>query len=320
MKQLLLLALLLGSAGIWGQQRANTYLTDSKPTSQAGTRLSIPPAVSAQQVCNLALLGQVWGFVKYYHPAVAQGKFDLDAELIRLLPKVLAMRNQAGCNQVLVEWLASLGPVPRCLTCANAPSKVPARQLPPLTWLTDTRLASSALSKQLLNLRDNRNQGPAYYFAPRAAADSIPTFTHEEAYAATPYPSADLRLLALFRLWNSVQYFYPYKYLLSSPWEATLSTYIPRFLAAADGLAYRLVVQELACQLADAHCQIVATDTVLTRYYGRYGVPARVQFVGRQVVVGAITSLPFTAPTPLQRGDLLTHLDGVPLATVLAQR
>jgi C-terminal processing protease CtpA/Prc len=274
--------------------------------------------LTAQQVRNLTVLGKVWGFAKYYHPAVAQGKFNLDAELLRLLPKVLAAPGQAACSQLLGEWLTSLGPVPLCPTCSSLSSTGSVRQQPPLDWLTDKKVVGPELSRQLVELHQNRNQGPSYYVAPRSAEDSIPKFVHEEVYSQ-PYPEEELRLLALFRLWNNIQYFYPYKYLLDKPWDEVLPTYIPRFLAASDGLAYRLTVQELTCRLADAHCQITP-DTILTRYYGRYRVPVRVQFVGRQAVVGDVTPLPFVAPTPLQRGDLITHIDDVPLATILEQR
>lgn len=37
---------------------------------------------------NTVVLGRVWGFVKYYHPAFAGERFDADCELFELLPRV----------------------------------------------------------------------------------------------------------------------------------------------------------------------------------------------------------------------------------------
>ena len=34
---------------------------------------------------NLELLGRVWGFLKYYHPAIATGNYNWDYELFRFL-------------------------------------------------------------------------------------------------------------------------------------------------------------------------------------------------------------------------------------------
>lgn len=42
---------------------------------------------------RLNTLGKVWGFLKYYHPAIGAGRFNWDAEFLRVLPKVLAVRS-----------------------------------------------------------------------------------------------------------------------------------------------------------------------------------------------------------------------------------
>jgi hypothetical protein len=43
--------------------------TTAQTTAQSQTLLP-------QQIDNLFLLGKIWGFLKYYHPAVASGKID----------------------------------------------------------------------------------------------------------------------------------------------------------------------------------------------------------------------------------------------------
>lgn len=42
--------------------------------------------ISQEEVKPLIALGQLWGFLKYHHPAVAEGKYDWDMELIKLIP------------------------------------------------------------------------------------------------------------------------------------------------------------------------------------------------------------------------------------------
>ena len=70
--------------------------------------------LTPRQVDNLAVLGRVWGFVKYYHPAVARGDHNWDAEMLRILPKVLKAKNTAERIAVPSTWLTALGPVPPC--------------------------------------------------------------------------------------------------------------------------------------------------------------------------------------------------------------
>jgi len=58
--------------------------------------VAIPDALTARQTDNVAALGQVWGLLKYHHPAVAAGQRDWDAEFRRQLPRVLACRSVAA--------------------------------------------------------------------------------------------------------------------------------------------------------------------------------------------------------------------------------
>lgn len=45
----------------------------------------------------LVALGQLWGFLKYHHPAVAKGDYDWDMELESILPAIMnAKKNQSG--------------------------------------------------------------------------------------------------------------------------------------------------------------------------------------------------------------------------------
>ena len=90
--------------------------------------------LTRQQIENLAVFGRVWGFVKYYHPAVARGDYNLDAEMLRVLPQVLSSATAAARSQVLSAWVSSLGPVPACTTCREpAPDKI--RLQADLAWL-----------------------------------------------------------------------------------------------------------------------------------------------------------------------------------------
>lgn len=59
--------------------------------------------LDTRRINDLAVLGKVWGFVKYYHPAVCAGEYNWDYELFRILPKVMQCNNdqelwKAGMN------------------------------------------------------------------------------------------------------------------------------------------------------------------------------------------------------------------------------
>jgi hypothetical protein len=97
--------------------RATTVL-DRDHAFDAGSGIH-PGRLTPLEIANLALLGRVWGFVKYHHPKVTSGQLHWDYELFRVMPAVLAARDRAAAEAVLVSWLGKLGPVPPCKPCAK---------------------------------------------------------------------------------------------------------------------------------------------------------------------------------------------------------
>jgi hypothetical protein len=63
------------------------------------------------QIANLALLGKVWGFLKYHHPLIAAGSRHWDYELFRVLPRVLSAPTAAAARSAVHQWVTALGAV-----------------------------------------------------------------------------------------------------------------------------------------------------------------------------------------------------------------
>lgn len=64
--------------------------------------------VSEENINNLVLLGKIWGYLKYYHPNVAEGKYNWDYELFRILPKVIDV-DRSTRDKNLYDWIESQG-------------------------------------------------------------------------------------------------------------------------------------------------------------------------------------------------------------------
>src|SRR5690606_35326385 len=73
------------------------------------------------------------------------------------------------------------------------------------------------------------------------ASAYIRRFTEKE-YSDSPYPSTEYRLLALFRLWNVVHFFFPYKHLMDRDWDEILLEFISKVESARDGLDYAISI------------------------------------------------------------------------------
>jgi hypothetical protein len=63
-------------------------------------------------------------------------------------------------------------------------------------------------------------------------------------YAETRCPAVGLRLLALFKVYNVIEHFFPYKDLMDSDWDEQLRNFIPRFEAAGNAIEYALAIAE----------------------------------------------------------------------------
>lgn len=320
----LLLAARLGAVGqsatpISGakQLEPKTYKAAQDTVFRHGSGITLDN-LTKPQTDNLAVLGRVWGFVKYYHPAVARGDYNMDAEMLRILPQVLNSKTQQERSAVLSTWLTGLGPVPACKSCREPkPNRV--RLQPDLAWLIDKNQLSPALSQQLEHLRQNRNQGPHYYISSDPNIGN-PLFVHEETYSQPATPDDGLRLLALYRYWNMIEYFFPYRYAIGEDWQQVLPEFIPQFAAARTDEQYRLAALAIIARIHDTHANIYGNDKILAAYRGTFHAPVQVRFVEGQAVVTDYFHSTLGPATGLQKGDVVLQVDGVKVADMVKAR
>ncbi|MBD0256929.1 MAG: peptidase S41 [Cytophagales bacterium] len=313
-------ALLTGKGKVWVDNLE--VLIDGKPLAKASPKVVRLSKAGQDTVFNggskvqlaqltpgqaehLAVLGKVWGFLKYYHPAVGKGDHNWDAELFRVLPRVLESKDKTDRSQVLLDWIAKLGEIAPCRTCGQ-PRQELAKLEPELGWLSDGKLFTPALADKLVYIKNNRHQGRHYYVG-MVPNIGNPDFKHEHAYAHLKSPDAGYRLLALFRYWNIIEYFFPYKYAIGEDWNQVLAASVPRFVAANDSLSYRLAALELIGRVHDTHANLWGNEPVLEAYRGKFHAPVKVQFVEDQAVV---TDVLRADSLPLRKGDVITHIDG----------
>jgi hypothetical protein len=106
--------------------------------------------------------------------------------------------------------------------------------------------ADEARQQALALLRVSRREAVAP--GPVSAPFAYGAFVEKD-YSETPYPDRPHRLLALFRLYGVIQYFFPYKDLMDRPWRETLAEFVPRMRDARDATDYALAVSELATRI-----------------------------------------------------------------------
>ncbi|MGZ3847331.1 MAG: S41 family peptidase [Flavisolibacter sp.] len=307
-----LFSLLLGCYDLSAQKAGNT--ADTLEFS-AGSRVTVLPNLSIQQIENLSLLGKIWGFLKYYHPVVAEGHYNWDYELFRILPTYLEAPDSTHRDSILLAWIKHLGPIAPCKNCSEDIKNEYIK--PDLDWINTDRLADSL--KMLLNfIRLNRHQGKKYYveLVPRVAN---PNILHENAYAQFVYPDAGYRLLALYRYWNIIQYWFPDKHLIQEDWKKVLPEFIPRFINAKNERDYCNTTQQLIACIHDSHANLLSSSPEWNNRFGKYYPPFIITFVGDDPVVSIIVNDTLTGLSNIQRGDVIKEVNGKTIANIIAE-
>lgn len=289
------------------------------------TRPALPPqdgrsfleldSVDPHQVDNLVRLGRVWGFLKYHHPRVAAGELDWDAELFEVLPAVLDAADARAGQRALVEWIDAVGLPDACAPCAQPETDAHLR--PELAWLDDETWLGPELSATLRAVHHDRFAGDAQHYVSLVPGVGNPVFAREAAYADVKTPDAGLRLLALFRFWNIIAWWFPYRDLIEEDWGAVLAEFVPRLIAARDRDAYPLELMALVARVHDTHANLWSSLEVRPPI-GPGTVPVILRFVeGRPFVAEQVD--PAHPTTSLRIGDALLALEGRPVEELVRE-
>ena len=239
-------------------------------SASSGFALDTLDARDAQVVENLDVLCRVWGYVKYHHPVFGSEKFNVDYELFELLPKV-AHADPATRNRVLAAWIDGLGSfedgragyertLDECADCVIPDWTYVT--LADLEWTHDTVRLGNPLVERLEKLRyADRRAGNRYvkkmYYPEYDWETPNAGFMGEEPYDDMTDPDCGYRLLAAFRFWNMVEYFFPYKHLTDKPWSDVLPEYVGRMIALPDG-TYNRTMWRMVAEINDSHADYAA--------------------------------------------------------------
>ena len=265
-------------------------------------------SLNKQLINNLTNLGMLWGFLKYYHSRVGSGDLNWDAELFRILPGIISCKSTIEANIIFEKWLDKLGPSRLSLN-QNAINDSLVKMPANFGFLFSGNNLSQNIVTQLERLRDYHVPDEDNYYLSFDRGSNNPIFRHEISYSGNLYPDAGYRILALFRYWNIINYFYPYRYNVEGDWNRTLEEFIPKFLNAADKIDYAKVCTEIICRINDGHAT-VSGNSSLDSVMGNMTSPFEAGFIGNELVVTKISGLNVFDSSKLKLGDVIISIDG----------
>lgn len=252
--------------------------TSFKKESPTWPKFSVED-LSTKDIEKIAFLGKLWGFLKYYHPLVSSGKYNWDGKLFEILPLI----KNSEFNNKVEDWVKSLGNVPSSTNTENS-LNMPKGEFvskPDLNWF-ESNFVTPDLRILLERLLANKLH--SNYYVDYDNQLNIPHFQNEKIYPKMEYSDFGLRLVSLFRYWNYIEYFYPYRYLISDNWDNTLQIYVPKMFNAVNEEEYTLTIAELAASTEDTH-HILIHNRIMEEYFGKFKAPISVKFMNHKLII-----------------------------------
>ena len=262
--------------------------------------------LSSFQMESLVQLGRVWAFLKYHHPVPCSGDVNWDYELFRVLPFVLDASDGPAREAALMRLLPEIEALEARSVPMHSPDSI--RMEGDFQWI-DGAVIGHSLAYLLESVYNGRYLGDRYY----VLSTGLPSFVEEE-YSSMAYPDGGYRLLALYRFWGVVEYYFPYRYATNNHWSEQLGLSLPMFVEASSALEYQLAARSLVASVGDTHAGLWNEPDALNEYLGIYHAPLTLSYVEDRWVVTGFMHIS-AEESPLEQGDVVTSIDGEPLSS-----
>ena len=266
---------------------------------------------------DITRTGMLWGFLKYYHPAVAAGNYNWDYELFRILPKIANSKTEAQKQDALYQWIQKLGPVSMKKNTEDL-SAQNVKYKPDLAWINAPGTNKNLLSK--LDSIKNAERPDEHYYIRLFPNVQNPDFKNENPYASMAYPDAGYRLLTLFRYWNMITYFFPYKALIGEDWNKVLEEFVPKFISAANETEFKLATLALIARVNDTHANIYNQDKALNSFFGNKYAPVETSFIEDKAVVVNYFNQELGLKSGLKVGDVIETINGKKVEQIIKEK
>ncbi|RZK42855.1 MAG: hypothetical protein EOO90_05895 [Pedobacter sp.] len=317
-----------GTGQVWADDLE--VLIDGKEVSKAKKRTIYPASldstflkgseislgnIDSEKIKKIALFGRIWGFLKYHHPGAYSGNLNWDFELFRLMPKIMSTKSAKEQDDVYIAWIKQLGEFKTKKPKELDLQKV--KMMPDTKWIDGSEMGEEL--KTLLERVKYAESKPSYYMK---IVDEVPVphFKNESNYINNKNLDVGYRLLSLFRYWNIVHYYFPYKYLLDEDWSQVLESQIPHFVNASNELEYKKTVKSLIVRINDSHAYMTEYDFSLFRSGGLRFPPFEIKFVEDKPVITDFFDDELGKSSGMKRGDVILSVGNTPVEKMVAEK
>lgn len=268
--------------------------------------------LTEEKINDLYLLGKVWGFLKYYHPKIRSGHIDWDMELMGILEPYSKVESEEERDQLLLAWIKGLGVYEDEVSQMN-PIDVDIALKPDFDWMD--AFVESSLKEALENIIHTKRGVEQYYVD--YSTDGGYISKNEKNYDDQEPSNVAIRMLTLFRYWNTYNYYSPYIDITDKPWDDVLKEMIPHFLLDENGDAFVGHLRRLTALTGDEHTYYTERYAEGNSVFGKYYLPLKARYFDDELVlIDSYDSSRSLEKMGLEAGDVLTHIDGKPVEEI----
>jgi Peptidase family S41 len=260
---------------------------------------------------------RVYGIVKYYSNDVSQGKINWDAHTVEFISKLDAVKDDDGFNQLLSQYLSIIicknSDSPLLIDYDKIQKKYRVEKLEKrisFDWIDDI-LINNENRKKIKNIISSFEMKKNLAFD---LGEKKKTIEHKEVFS---FDSTSLTkhhyFLGFLQCWNLIEYFYPYKNLMDIKWDNVLKNEILLFTTIANRVEYIQKMKELSSNLGDSHVRVrdLLPQGKIDKWH-----PLNFICVEDKVVLYDLLSDSLKNCPSIKRGDILTHVQGIPIDSV----
>lgn len=269
-------------------------------------------SVSGQSKCQkIEIFTKIWGFLKYHHPTVTNGRINWDSVYVNNISKINKNLSNAAFNRHILFLIKNLGPIRKTAPTTSTDTLFDKNYN--LKWLKSSRIISISVKTKLKEIYTYRSQGENKYIK---MANLTADYSGENKYESMGFPNEEYRLLFLARFWNAINYFAPYKYEIGEDWGNILSRFIPRMISVKDSVEYYKSLLQLSVSMNDGHSQLALADNndkINDLVFGKYTVPIYTDIAGGKIIVRKLANDPLSQ-FDIRQGDIILSVDNEPVA------
>ncbi|MCX6223561.1 MAG: S41 family peptidase [Bacteroidia bacterium] len=247
---------------------------------------------------------RIWGFVKYFTSYKPNAIPNLDSVFMNDIKNILSHNNKKVFNNVVKNLLEYSGK--NAVTLNSVDNQL--SKMIKIDTIINSFFNNRLISKTNINSlfhRSPRNENFNNPFVKNDSNNFNAVFENEKRFIS-PFPSVEIRLLALARYWNAVNYFYPHKNLIPINWNTVLNPVIKELISCKNEIEFHLIILHLITLLEDGHGSV--HSYTLDKYYGFYQLPCVVSYINQQLF---ITQIHRTAINTLFKfGDIIVAING----------